>query len=159
MAGVQILWSAYAIEFDHYNAYSPDLAAARFLKPRVEAGATIAVTYLDDSPIHVAGATGILPYFERNIYVNQPYPFYWCSYRNPSESLFDAILPSHPDIVIAEAQQFRPVGPVSLKTPRAELLMKSGYRLTNVFCGTQPFRMQEAFTNCHVIFQYAGNAP
>jgi hypothetical protein len=37
--------------------------------------------------------------------------------------------------------------------------MKSGYRITNVFCGSLPFAMQLTLTNCHVIFQYAGNAP
>src|ERR1039458_874046 len=159
MVGVQILWSAYAIHFDHYNAYSPDLAAAQFLKPLVEDGAAIAATYLDESPSHVAGAFGILPYFDRNIYINQPYPFYWWSNKNPSDDLFNALLPSHPSIVLAEMQQAQPGQAVDLSGPRAELLMKSGYRLTNVFCGTLPFRMHTSFTNCHIIFQYAGIAP
>jgi hypothetical protein len=35
MSAIQILWSAYAIQFDHYNAYSPDLATANFLQPFV----------------------------------------------------------------------------------------------------------------------------
>jgi hypothetical protein len=153
MAGVQILWSAYAIDFDHYNAYSPDLAAAQFLKPRVEAGATIAATYLDESSNHTAGAFGILPYFDRNIYVNEPYPFYWWSSRNPSDNLFNALLPSHPRIIVAETQQAQSGRPIDLSGPRAELLMKSGYRLTNVFCGSLPFRMQVIMTNCHLIFQ------
>jgi hypothetical protein len=159
MVGVQILWSAYAIHFDHYNAYSPDLAAAQFLKPLVEDGAAIAATYLDESPSHVAGAFGILPYFDRNIYINQPYPFYWWSNKNPSDDLFNALLPSHPSIVLAEMQQAQPGQAIDLSGPRAELLMKSGYRLTNVFCGTLPFRMHTSFTNCHIIFQYAGIAP
>jgi hypothetical protein len=159
MVSVQIIWSVYAIGFDHNNAYSPDLAAALFLKPQVEKGARIAVTYLNEPPIHVAGATGILPYFERNVFVNQPYPFYWCSYKNPSESLFNAVLPSHPEIVIAEAQQARLIESADLLTPKAKLLVKSGYRVTNVFCGTLPFRLQKSFTNCHVIFEYTGNTP
>jgi len=157
--GVQIVWSAYAVEFDHFNAYSPDYAAAQFLKPYVESGSTIAVTYLDDSPIHIAGATGILPYFEHNIYINQPFPFYWCSTKNQSDSLFNKLLPSHPRVILAETQQTRPPGLVSLQEPRVEWLLKSGYKLTNVFCGTLPFRMEKGLTNCHYIFQYHGNAP
>jgi len=158
MVGVQILWSAYAIDFDHYNAYSPDLATAQFLKPFVEHGATIAATYLDESPIHVGGAFGILPYFERNIYINQPYPFYWCSGKNPSDNLFNALLPSHPSIVLAETQHVQSSLLIDLGGPRAQLLMESGYKATNVFCGSIPFRMQRVVTNCHWIFQYAGAA-
>ena len=153
MAGAQILWSGHAIHFDHYNAYSPDLAAAQFLKPRVEGGATIAVTYLDESPAHVALATGILPYFDRNIYINQPDPFYWWSGKNPTDALFNALLPSHPSIVLAETQHAQSGHLIDLSGPRAELLMKSGYRVTNVFCGSISFRMRAILTNCHVIFQ------
>jgi hypothetical protein len=165
MVGVQILWSAYAIHFDHYNAYSPDFAAAQFLKPQVRDGAAIAVTYLDESPMMPAdstkiySATGILPYFDRNIYINQPYPFYWWSDKNPSEDLFNALLPSHPGIVLAELQQSKPGRPIDLTQPKAELLMKSGYRLTNVFCGSMPFRTELWLAHCHLIFQYAGSGP
>jgi hypothetical protein len=166
MVGVQILWSGSAIYFDHYYAYSPDLAAAQFLKPYVNGGTEIAVTYLDKSPDHVAIAIGILPYFDRNIFVNQPFQFYWWSNKNPTNELFNAILPSHPSIILAEMQQAR-VGrpfdrfsqPVDLRQPRAELLIKYGYRITNVFCGTLPVSMYSSLTNCHVIFRYAGTAP
>ena len=58
MAGAQILWSGYAIYFGHYNAYSPDAATARYLRPYVEDGSTIAVTYLDETASHVANALG-----------------------------------------------------------------------------------------------------
>jgi len=158
MVGSQILWAAGAIDFDHYNAYSPDLAAAQFLKPLLKNGDTVAVTYLDKSHLPPDttlgyGATGILPYFDRNIYINQTYPFYWWSDKNQTESRFDALLPSHPSIVLAEAQQSQFGPPIDLKGPRATLLMKSGYRITSVFCGSLPFAMQLTLTNCHVIFQ------
>jgi hypothetical protein len=157
MAAVQILWSAYAIGFDHYHAYSPDLAAAQFLRPFVSNRATIAATYLDDSPHHVTIAFGILPYFDRNIYINQPFPFYWWSNRNPSDNMLNALLPAHPDIIVAETQQPKPAQAMNFNWPRTELLMKSGYRVTNVFCGSVPFQMHTTFTNCHIIFQYAGD--
>lgn len=164
MIGTQIVWSAYALNYDHYHDYSPNLAAAQFLKPRVEAGATIAVTYLDEShgaysANNIFSATGILPYFDRSIYINQTYPFYWWSDKNPSDELFNTLLPSHPSIVVAEALQSQTGPAINLRGRRAELLMKSGYRLTNVFCGSLPFRTELVLTNCHVIFQYAGSAP
>ena len=159
MVGTQIFWSANAIRFDHYKAYSADLAAAQFLMPRVNAGATVAVTYIDETAMHVASATGILPYFGRNIYMNQPYPFYWWSDKNPSDSRFNALLPSHPGIVVAESPQDQSDPKIDLKGKRAELLLNSGYKLTNVFCGSLPFRTELVMTNCHLIFQYAGKTP
>jgi hypothetical protein len=165
MIGTQLLWSAYAINFDHYNAYSPNRAAAQFLMPRVKAGATVAITYLDDSPDpsmarNLFSATGILPYFDRSIYINQPDPFYSWSDKNPSARLFNALLPSHPSIVIAETLEAGSGRPADLmKGKRAELLVKSGYTLTNIFCGSVPFRTQLVFTNCHLIYQYSGDHP
>jgi hypothetical protein len=41
MAIMQILWTSYAIEFDHYNAFSPDRAIAEFLRPYVSQGASL----------------------------------------------------------------------------------------------------------------------
>ena len=164
LTGVQILWSAYAIGFDHYNAYSPNLATAQFLMPRVKAGTAIAVTYLDESSaphaVHsIYNATGILPYFDHSIFVNQPEPFYLWSDRNPTERRFNALLPSHPGIVVAEASKEEAGLPIDLTGAKAQLLSKSGYKITNEFCGSLPFRMQLVLTNCHVIFQYAGKAP
>jgi hypothetical protein len=164
MVAAQIIWSVYAINFDHYNAYSPDLAAAQFLMPRVKGGATIAITYLDDSPdpnmaYNMFTATGILPYFDRSIYLNQQYPFYLWRNGNSSASLFNELVPSHPKIIVADMQHpgTRPF--TELRGKRAELLVKSGYTLTNVFCGSVPFRTDLVLTNCHAIFQYGGNAP
>jgi hypothetical protein len=169
VAGVQILWSIYALNFDHYNAYSPNLAAAEFLRPRVQAGATIAVTYLDQPSIPVSAretffATGILPYFDHGIYMNQPYPFYWWSDKNPSDRLFKVLLPSHPSIVLVEAVQFQSapaqsLAAVDLRGQAVGFSMESGYRLTNVFCGAVPFQTQLVVTHCHLIYQYSGNAP
>jgi hypothetical protein len=164
MVGTQIVWSAYAIRYDHNNDYSPNPAAAQFLRPRVQAGATIAVTYLDDSPTpfaahNIFSATGILPYFDGSIYMNQADPFYWWSDKNPSDRIFNELLPSHPDIVLAETLQVESAPSIDQSGHRAGLLMKSGYRLTNRFCGSLPFRTELVLTNCHLIYQYAGNAP
>jgi len=153
---VQILWSGYALRFDHYNAYSPDTAAAEFLKPLVQRGSTIAVTYIHDSDEQAYDAVGILPYFDHNIYANQPESFWWWSYKNSTESRFNSILPSHPQVVLAETRKSASGAPLNLETPRVESLYKSGYRLTNVFCGTIPRRLELWLTSCHLVFQYSG---
>ena len=153
MVCVQIIWSGCALYFDHYYAYSPDAAAAQFLKPYVADGSTIAVTYLDETASHVANAVGILPYFDRNIYINQAYPFYWWSNLNPTDNLISTLALSHSGIVVGEMEHAGVETSVDRTGPRAEFLKKSGYQLTHEFCGTIPFGAQPAFTNCHLMFE------
>jgi hypothetical protein len=59
MAGMQILYSGYAIQYDHYNAYSPDYATSEFLRPFVSRGAAIAVTDLGDHAVHAASFVSV----------------------------------------------------------------------------------------------------
>lgn len=153
MAGAQIVWSGYAVYFDHYNAYSPDAATARFLRPYVEDGSAIAVTFVDETASHVANAVGILPYFDRNIYVNQLFPFYWWSTNTPADDLQSTLVALRSSIVIGETEVAGVETPVNLTESNAALLLKQGYRLTHIFCGTIPFGGQAAFTNCHLIFE------
>jgi hypothetical protein len=122
------------------------------------------VTYLDESAgshsaNNIYNATGILPYFDHSIYINQRDPFYLWSDKNPSESLFHALLPSHPSIVLVEASKKDADLPIDLTGEKARLLMNSGYRFTNEFCGSVPFHTQLMLTNCHMIFQYEGHVP
>jgi len=152
---VQILWSICALVYDHYRAYSPDLATAEFLQPFVSKGAKIAVTYLDHPEGQDFFAEGILPYFDHNIFINQREPFWWWSKLNLTEVRFNAVLLSHPQIVIVET---RPAmdQPINLNLPKIHLLVQSGYQLSNVFCGTILMRFNDRFTSCHLIFQYEG---
>ena len=96
----QVLWAAYAIEYDHYNAYSPDLATAEFLRPFAEKDASIAVTYSDDPDGRGYRAVGIVPYFDHNIFINMPEPFWSWSTQNPTEELFMQVLPTNPAVVV-----------------------------------------------------------
>lgn len=153
MVGTQILWSAYAITYDHSNPYSPDLAASQFLNPLVREGATIAVTYLDHPPGNQFDDVGILPYFDKNIYMNQPDSFWWWSANNPTESLFLAALDTRPRIVLVEIRQPHHGQPLNLQYSKVQILTKAGYRLTNVFCGAPPERFQVVESSCHLIFQ------
>lgn len=160
LIGVQVLWSGYALEFDHFRAYSPDLAAARFLKPYVEGGGQIAVTFLGKPPEdHDFWAVGIQPYFDHNIYMNQSDSFWWWSDKNRAEERFLALLPSHPHMVLAEMLAQYSGQPVDMNNPKIKLLLNSGYTLTNVFCGAQPQRLAPGPANCHLIFQYPDGHP
>jgi hypothetical protein len=159
MVVTQILWSAYALAYDHFHTYSPDLAASKFLAPLVREGAPIAVTYLDEPWIHSFEAVGILPYFDHNIYLNLPKPFWGWSANDPTENLFTAALRTQPRIVLVEIRPLHPDQPINLEDPNVRSLTDAGYRLTNVFCGARPERFQVVENNCHLIFQHSDGPP
>jgi hypothetical protein len=156
MAATQILWSAYALTYDHSHAYSPDLAASKFLQPFVRERSTIAVTYLDEPLIHGFRSVGILPYFDHNIYINQPNSFWSWSANDPTENLFTTALRTEPRIVLVEVSQPHPGQPINLEHPKVQTLTKAGYRLTNVFCGAHPERFELVGGSCHLVFQHFG---
>jgi hypothetical protein len=153
MAALQILWSAYALEFDHYHAYSPDLAASEFLQPFFREGATIAVTYTADSGCHACFSVGLMPYFDDNIFINQPNSFWWWSTRNATERNFQQILPSHPSLVVVEAHPIHPDRPIDLQDEKIQQVVREGYRFTNMFCGEMPEGFQLREKSCHLIFR------
>lgn len=157
MAGVQILWSAYALGYDHFRAYSPAPATAEFLRPFVRDGDTIAVTHLGKIENQDYEDVGILPYFDHNILANQQDPFWRWGPQNKTEVRFDALLPSRPQIVLVEALP-EPGQPVNLNDAKADLLFKSGYRFTNQFCGRIPARLDFfGGPTCFLIFQSTGS--
>jgi hypothetical protein len=159
LIGTQVLWSGYALYYDHFHAYSPDPAAAKFLSPYVQEHASIAVTYVSgaaDQRVRAYPAVGILPYFDHNIFANTPYAFWWWSDEDPSEERFEALLPSHPQIVLVEETHASPVASIDLNKPRYVSLAREGYRFVTSFCGTQPRQLEPGETLCHVVFEYGG---
>ena len=156
MIVTHILWAGYAYSFDHYRAFSPDRAAADFLEPYVAANAPIAVTYVKSDLWHgyAYPSVGILPYFNRNIYLNLPYPFWWWSDRDPSESEFRALLPAHPRLVMVEVVDPGPIKPIAWNDPVFVSLFRDGYKYRSAFCGSQPQRFEEAISICHVFLEY-----
>jgi hypothetical protein len=161
MVATQMLWSGYALFYDHYNAYSPDLAAAKFLRPYVREGATIAVTYVsgaEDKPVRAYLEVGILPYFDENIFANTPYSFWWWSDKDPTEERFNALLPSHPRIVLVEETHNSPYAQMNLDNPKFVVLAKNGYKFVDRFCGSQPRQLEPQETLCHVVFEYSGQS-
>lgn len=158
LAAVQIAWAANAIQFDHYNLYSPDLVAAQYLKPFVQQGAPIAITFSDEPEGHAFRAVGILPYFDHNIFVNMP-DFYWSwDNNNPTEDRFNALLPSHPKIVLVETRNVGPVEPTNLDKPRFQSLLSAGYTYVGSFCGSIAETIGSLHSGCHVVFEYPGTS-
>ena len=159
LAVIQIAWAGYALHFDHYRLFSPDVAGAQYLKPYVQHGDAIAITYWDE-PVGQAFTTmGILPYYDRNIFVNLPDPYWSWDNRNPTEDRFNAILPSHPRIVIVEIKNTGPVDPGKLDNPRFQSLLNAGYKYDESFCGSMPEMIGERRSYCHVFFKYPSASP
>jgi len=158
MAALQILWSAYAIRFDHYEAYSPDLATADFLRPMVQHGEMIAVTSMEDPVCDACRSVGILPYFDRNVFVNMEDPFWFWSTRNQTEKMFNRVLPARPAVVVVEMLSPKPGESVNFSDPKIELLGRAGYGFTNMFCGILPSGLRLGEKSCHLIFQRVGGS-
>ncbi len=154
MICVQVLWSAHAIRYDHTKAYSPDLAASQFLRPFVKKGTKIAITYLDERRTRSFEGVGIQAYFDRNIYLNQRESFWWWSEDNQSEKMFNALLPSHPGIIVVVTRQPHNSLSIPLKRPEIERITDAGYTLTNTFCGAIPERFDVGEDSCRLIFQH-----
>jgi len=150
---VQVLWAAYALRFDSAGQYSPDAAAAEFLKPYVQERDVIVSASLDkDLETDAFVSVGLQPYFDGNIFANQRFPFWWWSDKNKSNQDFNALIDGHPRVVVLEAaapgsEIGRPEG------ERVEQLAAHGYRLTNLFCGSIPLRLHLGKTVCHLIYQ------
>jgi hypothetical protein len=153
MTALQIGWSAYALSFDHYNAYSPDQATAEFLRPFVRAGAPIAVSYTSDAGCQACFSVGLMPYFERGLFINEPDPFWSWRMNNPTEQLFQRLLPSRPAIVILEAHPVHPDRPFDPNDAKVRQVTDAGYALTNMFCGEMPEGFELKEKSCHLIFQ------
>jgi hypothetical protein len=96
---------------------------------------------------------GILPYFDHNIYINQPDSFWAWSDENSTEERFWEVLPSHPSVVVVEVRLPGPDSPVNLNDLKAKTLSDDGYRFTHMFCGSSPIGYLPAEKNCHLIFQ------
>jgi hypothetical protein len=96
---------------------------------------------------------GILPYFDHKIYRNQPEFFWNWSSHNPTEAQFYTALRSLPQILLVEERIHGQDQIIPTKSPKLQLLARSGYRMTNMFCGSMPERLELRETSCHLIFQ------
>lgn len=155
---MQTIWSGAALYYDHYFAYSPDGAAAEFLKPYVEKNVKIVVTYMWNDhtwPFHAFHSVGIQAYFDHNIFANTPYPFWWWSKMDRSQDLYWALLPTRPGIVVVEFPFPHPPPKIDLGRPEFTLLLKDGYQYREAFCGAALTELAAGAGGCHVIFEYS----
>ena len=157
MVCTQILWSAYAMAYDHSHAFSPDLEASQFLKPFVQNGATIAITYLDERQTRSFEGVGIQAYFDRKIYLNQRESFWWWSENNQAERMFNELLPSHPGVIVVVTRRPHGLSPNVSRRQEIERIIDAGYTLTNTFCGAIPERFGIGEDSCRLIFQYVSS--
>jgi hypothetical protein len=130
IALVQISWAEFAFRFDEVHDYSSARQTAAFLKPFVASSARILAIGNDSL------STGVEPYFDRKVFLNEPFPFYWWSTLNPSKLRYKELLAERPEVVVLE-WRFRdyPTGETITALPLAEQLTGLGYRNTHSFCG------------------------
>jgi hypothetical protein len=157
VACLQITWSAYAVKYDYANDYSAALTTSKFLRPMVMQHKAIALTSLYDPYCDAYHAVEILPYFDRNIFVNLPDSFWSWGDHNQTEANFELALRSRPPVIVVEGRSLTEDVTIKLQDPEIDLLNQSGYRMTNMFCGAwpDPADYREAERTCELIFQPA----
>jgi hypothetical protein len=130
IAAEQISWAEFAFQFDHDHDYGSGAATAAFLKPYVMSKARIVEIGNDFLSV------GVQPYFDHNIFLNQPYAYYWWSTRNPAKLRYRELLAEGPGIVVVE-WRFRdfPTTETIAALPLVKQLTGRGYRNTHSFCG------------------------
>ena len=151
---LQIGWTFHAVHFDVLHDYSPDAAAARYLAPRLASGDEAAVTYLRHPEVNAFHSVGLAPYFDRQIFLNQPRPFWLWSKNEHTDAQFLTAFQRHPAIVVAvyyRSKSFDP--PLNLDGDRAVFLKASGYRLMHTFCAEKPEDFREREEICYLIFE------
>ena len=156
--GIQLTSTVHSFVYDYRHPYAPDLAAAQYLKPLVDSGATLALTEVKDSQVRGFHSIGLAPYFSRPLFLNQPQPYWVWSTREHTAEMFRAALAQHPTVVVAvyfneEFGRFDPAR--DLQLPNMQFVLHSGYRLTRTFCAQKPEGIREREQICELIFQPA----
>ena len=149
IAAVQISWAEFAFQFDHAHDYASGATTAAFLKPYVMSRARILAIGSDSLSVDIQ------PYFDHNVFLNEPFAYYWWSTLNPSKLLYKKALAEGPEIVVLE-WRFRdfPTEGTIAAIPLAEQLTRLGYRNSHTFCGglVRPGRDIQEW-DCDLIYQ------
>ena len=136
---LQLPWTWRAMRFDRREQYYPSRQAAAYLHT-LPAGLRIAGFW---------DTTTILPYFDRNIFFNQPREsFIWYSTRNMVNADAAATLATRPDVAVVWSRN-----PTIMAMAKAE-----GYRETHRFCGTPYLPNVVNEPSCYVFLEPAGKA-
>jgi hypothetical protein len=160
MAIEQIGWTAHSLWSDIHEPSAPSVETAAFLKQHPDA--RIAGFYY-----HTVGA---LPYFDHNIYVNQPNPYWLWSRNERTVQRAPATIATRPDIVVVGGWSASPRnGDITSDWRRPDAAPSRvanndwyqivpyaeahGYHPTHVFCGEQFMRFGYSERLCDVILQ------
>lgn len=164
LVATQIGWTVHAGWYDHFHDYSPDLRTAQYLRPYVQAGDQIAVATVRNRVVGSFHLVGIQPYFPGKIFINQPLPFWWWSRHDTTAADFPHALSLHPQIVLAEAEDYEATSANAagnLSDPevakRVDWIERQGYRLDQTFCAIKPERFSYRESLCYLVFQRPGS--
>jgi hypothetical protein len=131
---LQIPWTWDAVRYDIHSHYYPSEQAAAYL-------------HTLSSGLRIAGfgdAYTILPYFNKNIFYNQPSTaFVWHSTHN---TIFDDVpktIAMHPDLIVVWA------GDIWI----LDLAQSSGYRETHRFCGRMFMPNVDTKEACYIFLE------
>jgi hypothetical protein len=134
---LQLPWTWRAMRFDRREQYYPSRQAAAYLHT-LPAGLRIAGFW---------DTTTVLPYFDHNIFFNQPRAsFNWYSTHNTLNADAAATLATRPDVVVVWSQN-----PGIVTMAEAE-----GYRETHRFCGTPYLPNMVNEESCYVVLEWSG---
>jgi hypothetical protein len=133
IAVIQITWAEFAFRFDHTHDYGSGTTTAAFLKPYVQSGARIVEIGNDFLSI------GVQPYYDKNVFMNQPEAYYWWSTKNQAKQRYLQLLPQKPEVVVVEWRFHEfPQAEEIAALPLAQQLHELGYSNTHQFCGGLP---------------------
>ena len=149
IAAVQISWAEFAFQFDYRHDYGSGRATAAFLREYETSGAKILAIGNDFLSVAVQ------PYYERKVFLNEPYVYYWWSTLNPARERYKELLAQQPEVVVLE-WRFRdyPTAETVAAIPLAQQIIGRGYSNTHTFCGglVSPGREIREW-DCDVIYQ------
>lgn len=149
---MQCAWTFYAAT---HHGYSSAPATAQFLAPRLDAGETIALTYVDHDELGAYSSVALAPYFDHPNFLNQPDPFWiWSRNHNTTQQLLDALATRPKFVMVVFFSSFERFDPKKhLKGIRIEYLQQHGYHLAHTFCGEKAERFGWREESCDLIFE------
>lgn len=138
---VQIRWTIISVNNDIHKPYSGALAAANFLRSRGH--------YQNVYGAHFH-SVALLPYFDHNIFANQPSHGYWAwSKKDVSDStLLKTTFPKNSTVVVSWND---PIERREDKLP--DILKLQHFELTHTFCGHLFMRDSFWVINCYDIYE------
>jgi hypothetical protein len=146
-------WTLYALG---HHPYASASTTARFLAPRVAAGDTMALTYVNHDEMRAFNSIAIAPYFDHPIFLNQQSPFWIWRENENTPAQFLAAMARKPSLVLVVFYGREKFDPAKhLYGPRVEFLAQQGYRLSHTFCAAKPEGFGAREETCDLIFEPA----